>query len=241
MEEIKKFNNLVTPYLAFLDQPYVSSVLKLVLILYGSLAAPKLPPSFGPVFSNTFFIVIVMSLIAWVGNHDPALALIIAVVYFMSIKHLTKNALQQVSDTGAVSNEVSILISGGSGPSIKPEAVSQMEHAQMQAIVAEGLQKAANFIAPSPAPVAPVAPAPAPAASPPPQLQAPVPAGGSSSTPANVIVPEATLSAKPGALPVIPSDVPADQQGMTQQEVPAEVEAYMPDSTSLLAEVASSE
>lgn len=259
MENIKKFNDLVNPYLSVLDKPYVSSVLKLVLILYGSLAAPSIPVSFGPVFSNTFFRIGVMAVIAWVGNHDPALALIIAVVYFMSIKYLTKNALQQVADTGKVSTEVKILISGGSGPSVKPEAVVQMEHAEMQAIVAEGLHSAANYIkaasistpesspavsSPSgPAPVPSSAPAPTPSPSPPPKMEAPVPASTMSSTHAAApnaeqVVPEATLSAKPHVLPKVPSDVPSSEQGLTQEAVPEEVQPYMADSTSLLAEVA---
>lgn len=257
MENIKKFNDLVNPYLSVLDKPYVSSVLKLVLILYGSLAAPSIPVSFGPVFSNTFFRIGVMAVIAWVGNHDPALALIIAVVYFMSIKYLTKNALQQVADTGKVSTEVKILISGGSGPSVKPEAVVQMEHAEMQAIVAEGLHSAANYIkaasissqesAPASAPLPSSGPAPATAPTPspeaPPKMEAPVPASTMSSTHAAApnaeqVVPEATLSAKPHVLPKVPSDVPSSEQGLTQEAVPEEVQPYMADSTSLLAEVA---
>lgn len=132
------FNRFVRNNLRFLDDPVVSQVLMLCLILYGSLAAPQLPPKVAVIFTNTYFRIAVMTFILWTANRNPTLALLAAVVFFMSLHYATKNALTQVARTGQVSPNVAVIISGGNGPSIKPDAVKSFEASLMQSSVQEG-------------------------------------------------------------------------------------------------------
>lgn len=80
-----QFNTLLQP----LDQPYIAGLLRLVLILYGGLAAPHLPEPVLKWFDNVPFRIAFMALIIWTANHDPATAILIALIFFVSINTLS--------------------------------------------------------------------------------------------------------------------------------------------------------
>ena len=146
MASLSDFNDLVNDNLSVLDNPYIAASLKLFLVLYGGLAAPKLPVRFGKFFSHSVFRMAVLALILWTGNKDPALSLVIAVSWLLTMDYFTKNSLKQVASTGNVSQDVSIIISGGGGPSIKSSSQIQAEASLMQAAVTAG--KAPGFVTP---------------------------------------------------------------------------------------------
>ena len=130
---IADFNNIVNSALnPLVENQAISSLLKLFLILYGSLAAPKLPVSLAPVFGNSFFRIGVMALIIWVANKDPAMAILIAVAYFVSMSYLVKNGVDIAKKAGYITSELSAVISGASGPSVKPTSLVNAEAAIMQ-------------------------------------------------------------------------------------------------------------
>ena len=64
----------------------------LFLVLYGSLAKPKLPPILRQLFDNAIFRVSILSLILMKkgGNLNFSLMLAIAYIYTMQINHLEK-------------------------------------------------------------------------------------------------------------------------------------------------------
>lgn len=133
MNALSDFNTMVNQTLdPLVSNQVVFGVLKILLICYGSLAAPKVPVQLAGLFSNTYFRVAYMFFIIWVFNHDPGLAILIAVTYFMSMNYLVQNSVTQVEQTGVVTPEIAILISGGSGPSIKSESVMTAEAHLMQ-------------------------------------------------------------------------------------------------------------
>lgn len=66
----------------------VMSVLKMVLILYSSMIAPKLPVYVLEWFDYVPFKILVLFLIAWTGSRDPSLSLLIAVTFYASINAL---------------------------------------------------------------------------------------------------------------------------------------------------------
>jgi hypothetical protein len=68
--------------------PIGMTVLKLVLILYSSMIAPKLPVYVLEWFDYVPFKILVLFLIAWTGSHDPLLALLIAVTFYASLNAL---------------------------------------------------------------------------------------------------------------------------------------------------------
>jgi hypothetical protein len=134
-------NSVLDP---ILGNPYISATLKIFLMLYGTLAAPRIPAKYGHYFSNSYVRVFVMAMIMWIFNHDPSLSILIATVYFMVMNYTTRNAVQQAVNSGFVSPDVSVVISGGSGPNIKPQSVVEAEASLMQSSVNSA--KATGFV-----------------------------------------------------------------------------------------------
>jgi hypothetical protein len=63
-------------------------VLKMILILYGSVIAPKLPTRVLEWFDFVPFKILVLFLIVWSGSHDPSLSLLIAICFYVSLNVL---------------------------------------------------------------------------------------------------------------------------------------------------------
>ena len=66
----------------------VHSLLGLFLVLYGSLAAPKLPRSISTLFNNTIFRLVIMFLIAYTASNDTSLAILTVVSLIVSLQTL---------------------------------------------------------------------------------------------------------------------------------------------------------
>lgn len=82
MDELNfQINRLLTP----LNDPLIKGILLLFLILYGSLAAPSLPSQIKPYLDNVIVRIVFLALIVWTGNHDPVVAVGIAVAFFMTV------------------------------------------------------------------------------------------------------------------------------------------------------------
>ena len=64
------------------------TVLKLVLILYASIIAPKLPVYVLEWFDYVPFKIFILFLIAWTGSHNPSLSLLIAITFYASLNAL---------------------------------------------------------------------------------------------------------------------------------------------------------
>jgi hypothetical protein len=63
-------------------------VLKMILILYGSVIAPKLPVKVLKWFNFVPFKIFIIALIVWSGSHDPSLSILIAVCFYVSLNVL---------------------------------------------------------------------------------------------------------------------------------------------------------
>lgn len=141
--DIQGFNDGVNSFLAPVwDNPYLLGLMKLSLVMFGGLAAPKITPKYGHLFSNTYFRVLVMVLIIWTFNHDPALSIILAVSYFIVMEHVVKNAVKEVSQTGTVTPAIASIL--GAAPPTQPRNDVQAEVGSLQAAV--DASKAAGFV-----------------------------------------------------------------------------------------------
>lgn len=85
METFNDFNVFVNDFLAPLEDPYIASFLKLSLVLYAGLAAPKLPSQLLGLLDQPVFRVVILSLVVWTGTKDPALSLLIAIALIVSV------------------------------------------------------------------------------------------------------------------------------------------------------------
>ena len=74
----------------------VSSVLSLFLVLYGGMAAPKLPMSIAKLFKNTIFKLLIMSLIVYMSTKDTSTSILIVVAFVISMQTLTYQEAKSV-------------------------------------------------------------------------------------------------------------------------------------------------
>ena len=111
--------SVIDKYLAYLfNLKWVSPVLVLFLIMYGSIAAPALPQGVLKYFDMTIVKVFVLAGALIVRNYAPTLSLMIAIVFMITMnllkdhnviemaQELVKNTIATASD--AVSDTVSI-------------------------------------------------------------------------------------------------------------------------------------
>ena len=82
MEFVKKYLDI-----AF-TEPHARTILTMFLVLYGGLAAPKLPKMIHSLFENSIFRVLILSIIVYTGQKDPTLAILVAVVFLISLTSL---------------------------------------------------------------------------------------------------------------------------------------------------------
>ena len=81
--------------LKFLDNKYVSTVLSVLLAVYGGMAAPTLPPYIQKLFGNEIFRIVVLALIVYKGQRDPQLALMIAVAFVVTMNYLNESTIKE--------------------------------------------------------------------------------------------------------------------------------------------------
>jgi hypothetical protein len=104
---LKQVESVVQNSLSFLDNPYAKNIIKMFLVLYAGLAAPRLPAFLAGLFNNALFRIVVLFLIAYLGLKDTSVALLSAVAFTLSIIFLKKaettnsiyGALQSAVDT----------------------------------------------------------------------------------------------------------------------------------------------
>ncbi len=104
---LNQLESFVNKSLSFLDNPYAKNIIKMLLVLYAGLAAPRLPSFLASLFNNALFRIVVLFLIAYLGLKDTTIALLSAVAFTLSIIFLKKaettnsiyGALQAAVDT----------------------------------------------------------------------------------------------------------------------------------------------
>ena len=83
------FNAFVNSNIGFLNDSFPKGMLKLFLVLYAGMAAPKLSDDVLVLFSNDWFKLAVLFLVLWTGNNDPSLSLLIAVAFTVTLTTLS--------------------------------------------------------------------------------------------------------------------------------------------------------
>jgi len=81
---------------AFANQ-YVTAVVTIIIVVYGSMAAPELPDFLVRLFDFTLFKMLVLTLILLVNNYSPTVAIVMAVAFFLSLQTLSRYHLRQMA------------------------------------------------------------------------------------------------------------------------------------------------
>ena len=113
---MESFNKFVSPHLSFLDRgsknynEIVSTCLIIFLVLYGGLAAPKLPKNIAEAIAgNPFVKIIAISGIVWLmtNRRNPALAILIATTFVLTMVVLNKHSLHNL--VSSIPKQVSVV------------------------------------------------------------------------------------------------------------------------------------
>jgi hypothetical protein len=89
MDYLRSYNPQINSALSPLDQPLVAGLIRLFLVLYGSMIAPALPDSILKWFGYVPFRIFFLFLIVWTANHSPDIAILAAVGFYASINVLS--------------------------------------------------------------------------------------------------------------------------------------------------------
>jgi len=87
-----------------LENQYVSTSLAVFLVLYGGLAAPKLPKSMIKLFSNPIFRMLVIFLIAYTSSKNHSIALVATIVLILIMQESNEGKAVEVSVTNSSVN-----------------------------------------------------------------------------------------------------------------------------------------
>lgn len=101
MDTIINIQNVVETQLKrFLRNPYIMAILKIALVLYASQIAPRVSPYVTSIFQLTIVKIIFIALIAYVAEVDFQLAIILAVIFVLSINLLSgRGPLESYNNT----------------------------------------------------------------------------------------------------------------------------------------------
>ena len=94
---LKNVESVSKNALSMLDNPYVSTFVKVFLVVYAGVWAPRLPPTLAGLFQNNMFRMLVFFLVVFVATKDARIALLIAVGFLMSMQALSLVNLPQLS------------------------------------------------------------------------------------------------------------------------------------------------
>lgn len=85
------FDNIVNKSLSFVNKnEYLSAAISIFLILYASVAAPKLPPVLLSLFDRPIFKFVILFLIGYYSRHNPTIAIVAAIALMVSLHALNR-------------------------------------------------------------------------------------------------------------------------------------------------------
>ncbi len=107
-----------------LDNVYISTTIKVFICLYAAFAAPKIPQSLVWLFDNILFRIGMAFIIVFMAVRDPAIALLIAVAFMITLQVANKHRLYNTDLSVAAPGELSWLPSVSKQTGQKPTSTS---------------------------------------------------------------------------------------------------------------------
>lgn len=94
---IQNFDDKVSGFLSVLDKnKYISAAVTIFLIVYASMAAPKLPEYMAVLFDNVWFKLLILFLIAYSAQKNPTIAIIAAIGLMVTLQVLNRYKFNQM-------------------------------------------------------------------------------------------------------------------------------------------------
>jgi hypothetical protein len=99
METIRKIDIQVSGLLNKVSETiYVKAVLHLLLVLYAARLAPEIPQVVADLFGNTYFKLLIFSLILWTAQISPSTSILITLAFMVTLNHVNKKPLWEFLD-----------------------------------------------------------------------------------------------------------------------------------------------
>ena len=124
-----------------LDNVYISTTIKVFICLYAAFAAPKIPQSLVWLFDNILFRIGMAFIIVFMAVRDPAIALLIAVAFMITLQVANKHRLYNTDLSVAAPGELSWLPSVSGQKSSTPETQSTTDKKDIQEVAYANLDK----------------------------------------------------------------------------------------------------
>lgn len=133
MNLVSQFNKLALEVLKPLDNPYISTVVKVFLILYASMIAPELPENLSSLLKNKIVRIVLIFLIAFIAVKDVQIALLSSIGLIVSIMALQKGNVigDLVSDVAEVVEDTAGAIVGGASDALSGSESSEAPMMEM--------------------------------------------------------------------------------------------------------------
>jgi len=100
MSTINRISKLLMKPLELLENKYIAGGVKIFLILYAAMIAPKLPAFIAKALKNPVVKLLILFLIVYTGVKDPMMSLLVAVGFTVSM--LTLNKLETVGNLNEI-------------------------------------------------------------------------------------------------------------------------------------------
>ncbi len=78
----------------YLNNDIVNIFVVIFVIMYSTILLPKLPPQMISVADNTFFKILILTLIAFMANRNLRVSLLIAIVLLLTLNFTDNNYIQ---------------------------------------------------------------------------------------------------------------------------------------------------
>ncbi len=129
-----------------LDNVYISTTIKVFICLYAAFAAPKIPQSLVWLFDNILFRIGMAFVIVFMAVRDPAIALLIAVAFMITLQVANKHRLYNTDLSVAAPGELSWLpsVSKQTGQKSSTPETQSSDKKDIQEVAYSNLDKSCN-------------------------------------------------------------------------------------------------
>ena len=92
---VKELNAVLSPVNNVLNNKYVTALVAVFVTLYASSVAPRLPSYVSDLFGNFFFRLLMLSLIGFIANKNPAISVLMATGFLLTLMMLNRQESEE--------------------------------------------------------------------------------------------------------------------------------------------------
>jgi hypothetical protein len=83
------------PWEFIAQNDYIATVVTVLFVLYAGMVGPQLPDFIRNLFDNPIIKILVFAFIAYKGNNDPRMAIIISIAFVIVLNYIAENKVKE--------------------------------------------------------------------------------------------------------------------------------------------------